>query len=276
MESKYLDWLLINEKQIRLTFFFGILCIVAFWEILAPRRKLKQSKGIRWYSNLGIVVINTFLVRLVFTLVATDFALIVAEKQWGLFHQIDAPYWPMAIGTFLILDLAIYFQHLVFHHLPWFWRLHRMHHTDLDYDVTTGSRFHPIEILLSMLIKLGIILVMGVPPEVVLVFEIALNLTAMFNHGNIYLPDSIDKYLRLLVVTPDMHRVHHSVIVAETNSNFGFNFPWWDRVFGTYRNQPQKGHLKMDIGLNIFTEPEYLHLHKMLTIPFIREQKEES
>jgi sterol desaturase/sphingolipid hydroxylase (fatty acid hydroxylase superfamily) len=273
MESKYLDWLLMNEQQIRLTFFFGILCLVAFWEILAPRRKLNQSKGIRWYSNLGIVVINTLLIRLVFPFVATGFAVIVAENQWGLFHQIDLPYWPVAVITFLFLDFAIYFQHFVFHHLPWMWRLHRMHHTDLDYDVTTGSRFHPIEIILSMLIKIGIVFLLGVTPEVVLIFEITLNLTAMFNHGNIYLPGFIDKYLRLLVVTPDMHRVHHSVFKSETNSNYGFNFPWWDRIFGTYLHQPQNGHLNMKIGLTIFNNPENLHLHKMLIQPFLAAHK---
>jgi len=272
MESKYLDWLLANEKQIRMTFFFGILCLVAFWEILAPRRRLTQSKAIRWYSNIGIVFINSTLIRLIFPFVATDFATIVAEKQWGLFHQINLPYWLVAITTFLILDFAIYFQHFIFHQWPLFWRLHRMHHTDLDYDVTTGSRFHPIEILLSMLIKLSIVLVLGIPPEVVLIFEIALNLTAMFNHGNIYLPVFLDKYLRVLVVTPDMHRVHHSTIVSETNSNYGFNLPWWDRIFGTYNNQPQKGHLDMDIGLNIFRNPKQLHLVKMLIQPFVTDK----
>ena len=168
----------------------------------------------------------------------------------------------------LLLDLAIYLQHRLVHYVPVLWRVHRMHHADLDFDVTTGARFHPLEIALSLGIKCVVIVPLGASPLAVLLFEIALNATAMFNHSNVRLPRAMERLLRLLVVTPDMHRVHHSVVQRETDSNFGFNFPWWDRMFGTYRPQPEAGHETMTIGLEQFRAPHELRLDRMLTQPF--------
>ena len=262
-------WVIDNEVLIRLSFFTGIFFIVAVWELLAPRRQLQFSKSRRWYSNIGIVIVNSLVIRWGVSLLPVSLALLAQDRSWGLFNNIASPDVIRIIVSFLILDCVIYLQHIMFHAVPLLWRLHRMHHTDLDYDVTTGTRFHPLEIIISLGIKLGIITVIGPPAIVVVTFEVVLNLTAMFNHGNIFIPSGIDKILRGLVVTPDMHRVHHSINPKETNSNFGFNFPWWDRLFGTYHAQPEKGHLEMTIGLNQFRDPQNLHLHHMLIQPFI-------
>ena len=269
MTNVFLD----QEMAIRLTCFGAVLAGVAAWELFAPRRVLNNSRVTRWPSNLALVALNTAVLRVMFPIAAVGMAGVAVERGWGVLNILAVADWLAVLVAIILLDLAIYTQHVVVHAVPVLWRLHRMHHTDLDYDVTTGSRFHPIEIILSMLIKIGIVFLLGVTPEVVLIFEITLNLTAMFNHGNIYLPGFIDKYLRLLVVTPDMHRVHHSVFKSETNSNYGFNFPWWDRIFGTYLHQPQNGHLNMKIGLTIFNNPENLHLHKMLIQPFLAAHK---
>ena len=262
-------WVIDNEALIRLSFFTGMFFIVAVWELLAPRRQLQFSKSRRWYSNIGIVIVNSLVIRWGVSLLPVSLALLAQDRSWGLFNNIASPDAVRTIVSFLILDCIIYLQHIMFHAVPLLWRLHRMHHTDLDYDVTTGTRFHPLEIIISLGIKLGIIAVIGPSAIVVVIFEVVLNLTAMFNHGNIFIPSGIDKILRGLVVTPDMHRVHHSINPKETNSNFGFNFPWWDRLFGTYRAQPEKGHLEMTIGLNQFRDPQNLHLHQMLIQPFI-------
>jgi sterol desaturase/sphingolipid hydroxylase (fatty acid hydroxylase superfamily) len=258
-----------NEMAIRLSFFFGVFATMAVWELIAPRRALTQSKAVRWYSNLGIVVLNTAIARIVFPLAAVAVALVVSERGWGLLALLEMPDWAVIVAAVIILDFAIYLQHVMVHAVPMLWRLHRMHHADLDFDVTTGARFHPIEIILSVAIKMAVIVLIGAPVVAVVIFEVVLNATAMFNHSNVNLPLGVDRVLRLFVVTPDMHRVHHSQLPHETNSNFGFNLPWWDRLFGTYRDQPEKGHADMDIGIDLFREAGDLHLHKMLVQPFV-------
>lgn len=258
-----------NELLIRLGFFFGILVVMFLWELIAPRRPLTTSKIIRWFSNLGLVLIDSIVVRLFFPTALAGIALLVQQRGWGLFNQFELPYLLKIIFSVLVLDLVIYLQHIMFHSVPLFWRLHMVHHTDMDFDVTTGVRFHPIEILLSMGIKMIVVVLIGAPAVAVLIFEIILNGTSMFNHGNVHYSQNIDSILRLLVVTPEMHRVHHSTIRWETNSNLGFNFPWWDRLFGTYRDQPAKGHLEMTIGLDQYKEPNKLTLPWLLVLPFI-------
>ncbi len=241
---------------------------MAFWEAAVPKRRLTVPRAARWFNNLSIVFINAVLVRAVFPVVAVGTAVVSAEKGWGIFNFMAVPGLAAGMISIIILDLVIYFQHMVFHIVPPLWRLHMMHHTDLDIDVTTGTRFHPVEIFLSMGIKMAVVVALGAPPWSVLVLEVLLNATAMFNHSNINIPAGIDSVLRLLVVTPDMHRVHHSVIIRETNSNYGFNFPWWDRFFRTYTSQPEKGHADMNIGLANFRDPRKLTLPRLLFIPF--------
>jgi sterol desaturase/sphingolipid hydroxylase (fatty acid hydroxylase superfamily) len=261
------DLLLANEPLIRMAFFLGILLIMALWEVAAPRRRREIPRLLRWSNNLGIVVIDTLLVRLSFPIVAVGLALMAESNSWGLFNIIETPDWLAFIVAILALDLAIYLQHVMFHAVPALWRLHRMHHADLEFDVTTGLRFHPVEILLSMGIKLAVVAALGPPAVAVLVFEVLLNATAMFNHSNIRIPAGIDRLLRLIVVTPDMHRVHHSIHPSETNSNFGFNLPWWDRLLGTYRPQPREGHETMTIGIEQFRTRRDLWLDRMLIQP---------
>jgi sterol desaturase/sphingolipid hydroxylase (fatty acid hydroxylase superfamily) len=261
--------LLNREPFIRFGFFLGILVLMAVWELLAPRRHLQTSKSMRWFSNLGIVFIDTLALRLLLPFFAVDVAILAEKGGWGLLNNVSLPYWLKVTIGVVVLDLAIYLQHVVFHGLPILWRLHMMHHSDLDFDVTTGVRFHPIEILLSMGIKMVAVFLVGISALGVLIFEVLLNATSMFNHGNVRLAASIDRVLRLFVVTPEMHRVHHSVIIRETNSNFGFNLPWWDRLFGTYKNQPAAGHVEMTIGLSHFRDPERLTLPWLLVLPFI-------
>lgn len=264
------ELLMAQEKTIRLGFFLGVFAVVALWEILAPRRRLSVPKGGRWFANLGVVVLNTVVVRLFFPTAAVGFALLGEERGWGLLNNLELPGWAGFLIGVAALDFVIYLQHVMFHAVPGLWRLHMMHHADMDYDVTTGARFHPIEIVLSMVIKLAAVAVLGPSAAAVLVFEVLLNATAMFNHGNIRLPLPIDRWLRLVVVTPDMHRVHHSVLVPESNSNFGFNLPWWDRLFGTYCPQPAEGHDGMEIGLRQFRDPKQSNrLFSMLLLPFV-------
>ena len=262
------NFILEHEPGIRLTFFFGILFLVTAWELLAPRRSLTTSKTSRWFSNLSIVLIDSLAVRLLMPLQAVGVALFVAKHGWGILNNVTLPDWAGIVLGILGLDLVIYLQHAMFHAIPVFWRLHRMHHTDLDFDVTTGIRFHPIEIFLSMGIKMAAVMVLGASAIAVVLFEVLLNATSMFNHGNVRLPGRIDRMLRLLVVTPEMHRVHHSVVIQEHNSNFGFNFPWWDRLLGTYQDQPARGHEGMAIGLSQFREPKRLTLLWLLILPF--------
>jgi len=249
--------------------FLPAFILIAVWEILAQRRPLTTSKKIRWVSNFGVTFLNPLVLRLVFPVLTIEMAAIAQKQGWGLLNITELPYWLTVVIGIVLLDLTIYLQHAMFHAVPILWRLHMMHHADLDFDVTTGLRFHPIEIILSMVIKLSVAVVLGPPVLAVLIFEVVLNAAAMFNHGNIRLPLKIDRILRYFIVTPDMHRVHHSVIIRETNSNFGFNLPWWDRLFGTYRDQPAKSHEGMTIGLSQFRDAEKLTLPWMLILPFI-------
>lgn len=257
-----------NEPAIRLAAFVGIFIVVGLWEIRAPRRARVMSKRTRWIANLGIVVVNTVVARLIFATAAAGLAAIAAERGWGLFHILDWPVWLEIILAIVVLDLVIYLQHVMFHAVPALWRLHMMHHADIDLDVTSGARFHPIEIILSMILKMAVVAALGPAAVAVVVFEVLLNGTAMFNHGNVRLPLRLDRVLRWFVVTPDMHRVHHSVDRVETNSNFGFNLPWWDRLFGTYRDQPAAGHEAMTVGLAQFRDPARLTLGHILVLPF--------
>jgi len=256
-----------SEPVIRLSCFAGGLLLVMLWEALSPRRPQAVGRLLRWPNNLGLVVLDTVAVRLVFPLAAGGMAFLAQDHGWGLFNLVPPPAWLATAAAVLLLDLTIYGQHMAFHAVPALWRLHRMHHADLEFDVTTGLRFHPAEILLSMLIKLIAVAVLGAPPLAVLVFEVLLNVTSMFNHGNVHVPPALDRMLRLLVVTPDMHRVHHSIDRRETDSNFGFNVPWWDRLFGTYRPQPAAGHTSMTIGIDRFRDPRELWLDRMLLQP---------
>jgi len=263
------EFLLTNEPIIRLSAFLGILVVMMIWEVASPCRRLEIPRLIRWSNNLGIVAVNTIVVRLTFPIVAVGLALHAESQNWGLFNLIELPMWLAIVISVVLLDLVIYLQHVMVHAIPILWRLHRLHHADLDYDVTTGLRFHPFEIILSMAIKLVVIFALGPPAAAVLIFEVLLNGTAMFNHGNVRLPLVLDKVLRWIVVTPDMHRVHHSVRPEEANSNFGFNLPWWDRLLGTYREQPQDGHAEMTIGIEQFRNPRDLWLDRLLVQPWL-------
>jgi sterol desaturase/sphingolipid hydroxylase (fatty acid hydroxylase superfamily) len=258
------------EIAIRLAFFFGVLAIMGAWEVISPRRTLSVTKSVRWSNNLGIVALNTIAIRLIFPAAAVGMATLAQTQGWGILNFLHLPFWFSVIFSVIIMDAVIYFQHVLVHAVPILWRLHRVHHADLDFDVTTGSRFHPFEIFISLFIKFATIIVLGPPIIAVLIFEILLNATSMFNHANVYIPKSIDRILRWFVVTPDMHRVHHSVEDDETNSNFGFNLSLWDRLFGTYRNQPRAGHEQMIIGIDTFRDRKHCTwLPGMLALPFI-------
>lgn len=262
------DFILTNESYLRFGAFGAVFIVMAVWEMIGPRCVRVIGRGARWPGNLGVVALDVALVRVVFPTTAIGFALIAEARGWGLFNVVALPPWIGVVAAVAVLDLAIYFQHVLFHAVPVLWRLHRMHHADLEFDVTTGLRFHPIEILLSMLIKFSVIAAIGAPALAVLIFEVLLNATSMFNHSNVRIPLAFDRVLRWIVVTPDMYRVHHSIVRRETNSNFGFNLSWWDRIFGTYRTQPSAGYDGMIIGIEQFREPRELRLDHMLTQPF--------
>ena len=262
------DFVFASESAIRLAAFGGIFAALALLELVAPRRKQGIRRAWRWPNNLGVVVVDTLLVRILFPTTAVGLALVAEARGFGLFNMIRLPDWLAVLAAVLVLDLVIYLQHVLFHAVPALWRLHRMHHADLEFDVTTGLRFHPIEIALSMVIKFAVVAAVGAPALAVLIFEVLLNATSMFNHANMRVPARMDRVLRWLVVTPDMHRVHHSVVTRETNSNFGFSLPWWDRMFGTYRAQPAAGHEEMTIGIEQFRDPRELRLDRMLVQPF--------
>jgi sterol desaturase/sphingolipid hydroxylase (fatty acid hydroxylase superfamily) len=257
------------EPFIRLGFFLAIFSAMGLWELLAPRRRQSLSRVKRWPGNLGIAALNTLIIRIIFPTAAVGIALLGETRGWGLLNNLSLPDGIKVLLAVLVLDLVIYLQHVLFHAVPWLWRLHRMHHADLDFDVTTGVRFHPIEIVLSMILKLAVVAALGAPALAVLIFEVLLNATSLFNHGNVRIPLPFDKVLRWLVVTPDMHRVHHSWYPNETNSNFGFNLPWWDRLLGTYKDQPRNSHEEMTIGINLFREPVWERLDRMLIQPFV-------
>ncbi len=264
-----------NEPIIRLGFFFGTLLLMVLWEKLAPCRQPIASQLLRQLNNLGIAILNTMLLRSIFPVAAVGSAILATQQDWGLFNTIMIPNWLSISLSIVLLDLTIYWQHRLFHTLPLGWRIHKVHHADPDFDVTTGLRFHPIEILLSMSIKIAAIWLLGIPPLAVLIFEVLLNATAMFNHSNVALPEPFDHFLRLFIVTPDMHRIHHSVIPAETNSNFGFNLTYWDHLFGTYHSDPKIRQQEMSIGL-----PEYQQDSQvakflgMLILPFVTENQD--
>jgi sterol desaturase/sphingolipid hydroxylase (fatty acid hydroxylase superfamily) len=256
------------EFSIRIIAFALVFAAMAAWEIAAPRRVLVVGRKPRWPSNLVIVLVDVLFVRILIPTAAVGAALFAAGRGWGLLHLLGWRLSVAALVGFLMLDLVIYGQHVLFHKVPALWRLHRMHHADLDIDVTTGGRFHPFEILISLLIKIATVIALGIPVVAVLLFEVVLNATSMFNHANVAMPPALDRVLRLVVVTPDMHRVHHSILRHETDSNFGFNLPWWDRLFRTYRAQPEAGHTSMTIGLPIFRDPRELRIDRLLTQPF--------
>jgi len=259
-----------HEVAIRLGFFLGIFAVMALWEVLAPRRALTVSKTVRWVNNLGLVALNAILLRYLFPAAAVGMAAIAVGRGWGLLNHFQVPsFWLSVPVTVIAMDFVIWLQHVMVHAVPALWRLHRVHHADLDYDLTTGARFHPVEIILSMLIKLAAIMVLGPPVVAVVLFEVVLNGMAMFNHGNVRLPEGLDRVLRALVVTPDMHRVHHSVEDDEANSNFGFNLSWWDWMLGTYRDQPRAGHEGMTLGIHKYRDPrEVSWLPGLLALPF--------
>lgn len=263
-------FMLQHELAIRLVCFLGVFCSMSLWELAAPRRRLTVSKLLRWVNNLALVVLNSVLLRALFPAAAMGVAAFATQQGWGLFNYFAVPLWMAMLVSVVLLDFVIYLQHVMFHAVPLLWRLHRVHHADLDIDVTTGARFHPIEIVLSMLIKAAVILVLGPPVVAVVIFEVLLNATSMFNHGNVRMPPALDRVLRLLLVTPDMHRVHHSIEEDESNSNFTFNLSMWDRLFGTYRDQPRAGHEDMTIGISTFREANRcVWLSGILVLPFI-------
>ena len=258
-----------HEATVRLGAFLGVFIAMVVWELKAPRRPLSLPRRVRWTSNLGLVALNTVILRLLFPAAAVGMAAFAGQQGWGLFNVLDWPFWLEVVLALVVLDFVIWAQHVMFHAIPALWRLHRVHHADLDYDLTTGARFHPIEIVLSMVIKFAAVAALGPAVLAVILFEVILNAMAMFNHGNVSLPPVWDRMLRWLVVTPDMHRVHHSWDNDETNSNFGFNLSWWDRLMGTYKAQPRAGHEAMTIGIHGFRDPRQVdRLPGMLAIPF--------
>ncbi len=256
-----------TETLIRLGSFITLLLLFGLWEVVAPRRALTARKAIRWMSNIGLVVLSSIVIALIPALASMAMAHLAVEQQWGLFNHLNWPYALTFLLSVVALDFIIYLQHVMFHAVPVLWRLHRVHHSDVDLDASSGIRFHVVEIVLSMVLKLAAIATLGPPVLAVLVFEILLNGSALFNHANIRLPQKVDAVLRLLIVTPDMHRVHHSVIRQETDSNFGFNLAIWDRICGTYRAQPEKGHEGMTIGINAFRDEREQWLHHLLLQP---------
>jgi len=257
-----------GELSIRLLVFVGVFIAMALWEVAGPRRERSVGRAARWPANLGVTILNSVVVRILVPGGAVAMAVAAERHHFGLLNQVALPD-VIAVATgAILLDLVIYLQHVMFHAVPVLWRVHRMHHADIDLDVTSGARFHPFEIVLSMVIKMGVVTALGTPASAVLIFEVLLNATSMFNHSNVAMRAGVDRVLRLIVVTPDMHRVHHSIVARETNSNFGFNLPWWDRWFGTYRAEPGAGQLGMTIGIEQFRGPRELALGRMLTQPF--------
>ncbi|MEM8811398.1 MAG: sterol desaturase family protein [Pseudomonadota bacterium] len=257
-----------DDSIIRFGVFLLVFSLMALWEMVAPKRAGSGPRQSRWTTNLSLVVVDGIAVRIFLPITAIGAAELAAANGIGLFNMLSWHGIVIAIVAFLVLDFAIWFQHLVFHKVPWLWRLHSVHHADLDVDVTTGIRFHPIEIILSMVWKVLVVLAIGAPAVVVFAFEVVLNGAAMFNHANVRLPRTVDRILRLLVVTPDMHRVHHSVEIEETDSNYGFNLSIWDRLFGTYRAAPKAGHGQMVIGLAEYQTDDTARLGWSLLFPF--------
>jgi sterol desaturase/sphingolipid hydroxylase (fatty acid hydroxylase superfamily) len=261
---------MMNESAVRIGVFFTMLVVMAVWEAIAPRRRLVASKPARWISNIALLAINSLIVRLGFAAGLAGIALEAQRREWGLLNVVELPGWLEVALAVILLDLAIYLQHVLFHAVPLLWRLHLVHHADPDFDVTTGVRFHTLEIIVSLGIKVATIVLIGASPLAVVIFEAVLNATSMFSHSNVKMPFAIDQGLRWIVVTPDMHRVHHSMIPSETNSNFGFNVPWWDYVFRTYKAQPALGHEQMRIGLPQIPPERAVWLPWIIGLPFLR------
>jgi sterol desaturase/sphingolipid hydroxylase (fatty acid hydroxylase superfamily) len=268
------SWILGHQAAVRLSAFLVVFALMAGLEAAAPRRPLRASRTRRWTVNLGMIALNSALVRALLPFGAAGAALFAEARGFGFLNAVRLPEAVEAAFAIVLLDLAIYVQHVAFHRAPLLWRLHKVHHIDLDLDVTTGGRFHPLEILLSALYKMAAAVAIGASPLAVVLFEILLNATALFNHGNIRLAGGLDRALRILVVTPDMHRVHHSALPAETDSNYGFNLPWWDRLFGTYKAAPEAGHLGMTIGLPAYRAERWLRLPWLLAAPFLATPKD--
>lgn len=256
------------EALLRFAVFLSILIVMALWEFLAPKRRSSLSRRQRWPVNLGLAALNAAAMRVSLGAAAWLAASWAAERQLGLFNLLESPQWLGVLLGLLLLDLAIYAQHVAAHRWQWFWRLHQVHHTDLDFDATTAIRFHPLEIMLSMLYKVVLVVLLGVTPVTVIAFEMVLNGCALFNHGNVYLPEGLERQLRYLLVTPDMHRIHHSAHQPETDSNYGFSLSWWDRLFKTYRANSCQAPNEMTIGLSGFRDASELGLWRLLLIPF--------
>ena len=259
-----------NEAILRLSVFLGLFVLFAALEALVPRHQRQQPRSKRWVTNLSIVVLDTLALRalaLGLPFVAVGAAIDAGRMGWGLFNHLAMPLWAEAVLAILLLDFAIWAQHLVTHKVPVFWRFHRVHHADRDFDVTTALRFHPVEILASMLFKIGLVYLLGPSALAVVLFEVILNGTAMFNHANLRLPLWLDRVLRLVLVTPDMHRVHHSINRHEHDSNYGFALSVWDRIFRTYRPMPEAGHDRMVVGLE-WQDDKPSQLGWALMLPF--------
>jgi sterol desaturase/sphingolipid hydroxylase (fatty acid hydroxylase superfamily) len=266
------SWLLAHETWFRLSAFAGVLGLMLGWETLGSWRRYP----LRWdrrLSNLGLAAVSALLLRFAMPVLATGVAIQAADSGWGLFNLVAVPMWLAVVASFLVLDLAIWAQHVVFHKVGWLWRLHRVHHSDTEVDTTTGLRFHPVEIVISMAWKIGVVVALGAPAGAVVLFEAVLNATSLFNHGNVAMPKRLDDLLRLVLVTPHMHRVHHSAVPAETDSNYGFNLPWWDRLFGTYRQRPAAGESGMTVGLEYLREPANRRLDVLLYQPLVDERR---
>ncbi len=264
--------MLAAEVLLRIGVFTGVFILLAVWELSFPRRVLHVKKSYRWLNNMAVFVVGGVVSRLLFPAALVGVAMVAQNKQWGVFYQLALPLWISVLLSVVVLDAAVWLQHLVMHKVPILWRLHRMHHADQDIDVSTGLRFHPFEIIVSMLFKALVVVLLGAPVVAVIAFEVILNTLSMFNHSNVRMPLKVDACLRLFIVTPDMHRVHHSWLPQETDSNFGFNLSWWDRLFGTYRGQPSQGHTGMTIGLAEFRQLADLRIDKLLLQPFRRSE----
>ena len=261
------------EAFIRFGFFLGLLLLFSILESIYPRRGRVYPRKFRWPNNLGVLVAGSLVSRVVPALLPFSAALLAAQQQFGLFRMAALPGWAAFVLTILLLDLIIYWQHRLLHTLPLLARIHRMHHTDRDIDATTALRFHPLEIFLSMIIKTAAVWILGAPAPAVLVFEIILNGTAMFNHANLFIPYRVDSELRKVLVTPDMHRIHHSVRTTERNSNYGFALAWWDRLFGSYTAEPADGYEGMGIGIKGYEERRHQLITWMLALPFLSQQQ---
>lgn len=262
-------FLLDHESVIRFGFFLGTFAFAALWEFITPLRMPGASKAIRWPNHLTLAAINIVLARVLFPLATVGLAVYVSDRGIGLFNMISVPFALAFIVSILVLDLAIYLFHLLFHAVPVLWRVHRVHHADIDIDVSTGVRFHPVQMVLSVIVKSIIVLALGPPALAVLTFEAASQAITVFNHANVKIPASLDRRLRWLMVTPDMHRIHHSIHAVETDSNFGFVLPWWDRLFGTYRAEPTAGQVRMVVGIATFRTDRDLWLDRLVLNPVL-------